>query len=91
MEEQGKALERKLKQYSDETALLRKEVEKYHLILEEINLFYCEMNLEGQITLFNSHFCTALGYQGEEMAGLAWVSQRQYYCTQLGRRESILY
>lgn len=74
MEDQGKALERQLKQYSDETALLRKEVEKYHLILEEINLFYCEMDLNGQIILFNSHFCTALGYKGTEMAGLPYIS-----------------
>jgi diguanylate cyclase (GGDEF)-like protein/PAS domain S-box-containing protein len=74
MEDQGKALERQLKQYSDETSLLRKEVEKYHLILEEINLFYCEMSLEGQIILFTSHFCMALGYEGAEMAGLPYIS-----------------
>jgi diguanylate cyclase (GGDEF)-like protein/PAS domain S-box-containing protein len=71
---QGKALERQLKQYSDEAALLRKEVEKYRLILEEINLFYCEMNLDGQILLFNSPFCTALGYESAEVAGLPYVS-----------------
>ena len=71
---QGKALERQIKQYSDETALLRKEVEKYHFILEEINLFFCEINLDGQIILFNSPFCKTLGYESDEMAGLPYIS-----------------
>lgn len=69
---QGKALERQIKQYSDETTLLRKEVEKYHLILEEINLFYCEINLDGRILVFNTPFCKALGYESEELAGLQY-------------------
>jgi diguanylate cyclase (GGDEF)-like protein/PAS domain S-box-containing protein len=69
---QGKALERQLKQYSDERVLLRKEVEKYNLILEEINLFYCEMDLDGRIILFNTPFCMALGYKNAELAGMPY-------------------
>lgn len=67
-----KTLEKQLKQCLDETALLRKEVEKYNLILEEINLFYCEMNLDGQIVFFNAPFSKALGYEKEEIEGLSY-------------------
>jgi diguanylate cyclase (GGDEF)-like protein/PAS domain S-box-containing protein len=69
---QGKALERQLKLCSDETALLRKEVEKYNLILEEINLFYCEMDLDGRIVFFNAPFCQTLGYGKDEMEGIPY-------------------
>jgi len=69
---QAKALEGQLKQCSAELAGLRKEVEKYNLILEEINLFYCEMDLEGRILFFNAPFCTALGYTREEIEGLSY-------------------
>ena len=69
---QSKAFERQIKQYSDETTLLRKEVEKFQLILEEINLFYCELNLEGRTMLFNTPFCQALGYESEELAGMQY-------------------
>jgi len=69
---QAKALEGQLKQCSAELAGLRKEVEKYNLILEEINLFYCEMDLEGRILFFNVPFCTALGYTREEIEGLSY-------------------
>lgn len=65
-----RALEGQLKQCSEDLAKLRKEVEKYNLILEEINLFYCEMDLEGRILFFNSPFCTALGYTREEIKEL---------------------
>jgi len=69
---QEKAFEGQLKQCTDELGKLRKEVEKYNLILEEINLFYCEMDLDGRILFFNAPFCTALGYTREEIEGLPY-------------------
>lgn len=67
---QNKALERQLKQCADETALLRKELDKYSQLLEEINLFYCELDLDGRIIIFNAPFCRALGYERKELTGL---------------------
>ena len=52
--------------------MLRKEVEKYYSLLEEINLFYCEMDLEGRLILFNTPFCKALGYTNTELVGLPY-------------------
>ena len=68
---QVKALERQLQQFSDEIALLRREVEKHKLILEEINLFYCEMDLSGCLIFFNPPFAQALGYGKLELIGMS--------------------
>jgi diguanylate cyclase (GGDEF)-like protein/PAS domain S-box-containing protein len=69
---QHSAFERQIKQYSDEAALLRQELEKFHNLLEEINLFYCEMDLKGRIMLFNTPFYRALGYDREDLVGMPY-------------------
>ncbi|NLN59963.1 MAG: PAS domain S-box protein [Deltaproteobacteria bacterium] len=69
---QSKVLERRIRQSEEEMALLRREIEKYHHILEEINLFYCEISLDGRFLVFNPPFSQALDYANEELIKLSY-------------------
>lgn len=55
---------------------LRASEERYRNILESIQEGYYEVDLEGNLTFFNSALCKVLGYPAEELHGLNY---RKYY------------
>ncbi len=62
---------------------LRQGEEKYRTILESIEDGYYEVDLAGNLTLFNGSFCRIWGYPKEELMGM---NNRQYTDQENARR-----
>lgn len=61
-----------LKMAENQIALSRQNEEKYRILLDEIEDFYSEVDLEGNYTFCNDSFLKILGYAREEIVGTSY-------------------
>ncbi len=69
-EEMNKTPKQKIGEGKQADKALRESEEKYRTILEDIEDGYYEIDLEGNLTVFNASFCRILAYSKEELMGM---------------------
>ena len=83
LEKRIKALEAETRKQRAEEKALRESEKKYRTILDSVEEGFFEVDLAGNLTLFNDSLCRVLGYPRKELLGM---NNRSYTTPKTAKR-----